>query len=74
MFYFPYFLYLVVHVAAHICNAIHFSTNFNEEFTDVNVANYKGEVTILKFKIGIVNGTHATPYDNVRVRDFMGGG
>ncbi|XP_071819620.1 NADPH oxidase 4-like isoform X2 [Apostichopus japonicus] len=33
----------VVHVVAHICNAIHFSTNFNEEFSEVNVATFKGE-------------------------------
>ncbi|KAM8976485.1 NADPH oxidase 4 [Pelodytes ibericus] len=36
-------VFSAVHVGAHICNAVNFSTNYNSDFVDLNVAHYKNE-------------------------------
>lgn len=40
---------LVLHVAAHLVNALNFSENYNEDFLAINAANYRGEVSQLSF-------------------------
>ena len=42
---------LVLHVAAHLVNALNFSENYNEDFLSINAANYRGEVSQLSFYI-----------------------
>lgn len=42
---------LVLHVAAHLVNALNFSENYNEDFLAINAANYRGEVSQLSFYI-----------------------
>lgn len=39
----------VLHVAAHLVNALNFSENYNEDFLSLNAANYRGEVSQLSF-------------------------
>lgn len=47
-----FFLFvLVLHVAAHLVNALNFSENYNEDFLAINAANYRGEVSQLSFYI-----------------------
>lgn len=41
----------VLHVAAHLVNALNFSENYNEDFLSLNAANYRGEVSQLSFYI-----------------------
>ncbi|KAJ7423811.1 NADPH oxidase 4 [Pitangus sulphuratus] len=36
-------IFSVLHVAAHLVNALNFSENYNEEFLAINAANYRGE-------------------------------
>ncbi|XP_068037652.1 NADPH oxidase 4 isoform X1 [Anomalospiza imberbis] len=36
-------IFSVLHVAAHLVNALNFSENYNEEFVTLNAANYRGE-------------------------------
>nr|XP_009687389.1 PREDICTED: NADPH oxidase 4 isoform X2 [Struthio camelus australis] len=36
-------IFSVVHVAAHLVNALNFSENYSEDFLALNVANYRGE-------------------------------
>ncbi|XP_071659094.1 NADPH oxidase 4 isoform X4 [Patagioenas fasciata] len=36
-------VFSVLHVAAHLVNALNFSENFNEDFLALNAANYRGE-------------------------------
>ncbi|NWR34702.1 NOX4 oxidase, partial [Tachuris rubrigastra] len=36
-------IFSVLHVAAHLVNALNFSENYNEEFLALNAANYRGE-------------------------------
>lgn len=43
--------FLVLHVAAHLVNALNFSENYNEDFLALNAANYRGEVSQLSFNI-----------------------
>uniref|UniRef100_A0A8C5TLW0 NADPH oxidase 4 n=1 Tax=Malurus cyaneus samueli TaxID=2593467 RepID=A0A8C5TLW0_9PASS len=38
-------IFSVLHVAAHLVNALNFSENYNEEFVTINAANYRGEVS-----------------------------
>lgn len=33
-----------VHVAAHLVNALNFSVNYSEDFTELNAARYRDEV------------------------------
>uniref|UniRef100_A0A8B9PCI7 NADPH oxidase 4 n=1 Tax=Apteryx owenii TaxID=8824 RepID=A0A8B9PCI7_APTOW len=37
-------IFSVLHVAAHLVNALNFSENYSEDFLALNVANYRGEV------------------------------
>ncbi|XP_061876356.1 NADPH oxidase 4 isoform X3 [Colius striatus] len=36
-------IFSVLHVAAHLVNALNFSENYNEDFPAINAANYRGE-------------------------------
>ncbi|XP_010178856.1 PREDICTED: NADPH oxidase 4, partial [Mesitornis unicolor] len=36
-------IFSVLHVAAHLVNALNFSENYNEDFLSINAANYRGE-------------------------------
>ncbi|KFZ64677.1 NADPH oxidase 4, partial [Antrostomus carolinensis] len=36
-------IFSVLHVAAHLVNALNFSENYNEDFLSLNAANYRGE-------------------------------
>ncbi|XP_015135531.2 NADPH oxidase 4 isoform X1 [Gallus gallus] len=36
-------IFSVLHVAAHLVNALNFSENYNEDFLAINAANYRGE-------------------------------
>uniref|UniRef100_A0A8D2LA54 NADPH oxidase 4 n=1 Tax=Varanus komodoensis TaxID=61221 RepID=A0A8D2LA54_VARKO len=36
-------IFSVIHVAAHLVNALNFSVHYNEEFRELNVASYQGE-------------------------------
>lgn len=47
--------FLVLHVAAHLVNALNFSENYSEEFVTLNAANYRGEVSQLSFNILILS-------------------
>ncbi|NXP70628.1 NOX4 oxidase, partial [Ramphastos sulfuratus] len=40
-------IFSVLHVAAHLVNALNFSENYNEDFVALNAANYRGEVSQL---------------------------
>ncbi|NXC18822.1 NOX4 oxidase, partial [Corythaeola cristata] len=46
----------VLHVAAHLVNALNFSENYNEDFLSLNVANYRGEVSQLYLMSVLVPG------------------
>lgn len=52
---FFFFVFLVLHVAAHLVNALNFSENYNEEFVTLNAANYRGEVRQLSFHIFVLS-------------------
>ncbi|NXX91665.1 NOX4 oxidase, partial [Centropus bengalensis] len=39
-------IFSVLHVAAHLVNALNFSENYNEDFLALNAANYRGEVVM----------------------------
>uniref|UniRef100_A0A8B9QPA5 NADPH oxidase 4 n=1 Tax=Anas platyrhynchos TaxID=8839 RepID=A0A8B9QPA5_ANAPL len=38
-------IFSVLHVAAHLVNALNFSENYNEDFLAINAAHYRGEVS-----------------------------
>lgn len=50
-----FWVFLVLHVAAHLVNALNFSENYNEEFVTLNAANYRGEVSQLSFNILVLS-------------------
>lgn len=50
-----FLVFLVLHVAAHLVNALNFSENYNEEFVTLNAANYRGEVRQLSFHILVLS-------------------
>ncbi|NXA61119.1 NOX4 oxidase, partial [Mohoua ochrocephala] len=49
-------IFSVLHVAAHLVNALNFSENYNEEFVTLNAANYRGEVSQLYLMSLLVPG------------------
>ncbi|OWK61095.1 NADPH oxidase 4 [Lonchura striata] len=56
-----FWFFLVLHVAAHLVNALNFSENYNEEFVTLNAANYRGEdprkllfATEVEFTMGVL--------------------
>ncbi|XP_030633475.1 NADPH oxidase 4 [Chanos chanos] len=36
-------VFSVIHVCAHLCNAVNFSLRFSDEFPELNIASYKGQ-------------------------------
>lgn len=40
-------MFLVIHSVAHVMNAQNFSTNFNNQYLEINWAKYKGQVSNL---------------------------
>lgn len=43
------FLISVIHTAAHIVNAVNFSLHYNAQFSEINWAKYKGQVSTIVF-------------------------